>query len=103
MADELEAEFARDAILQRLDRLVAELDDASAFHIDEMVVVAARSLLVASALVAEVVALEDAFLGEQLQRAIDGRQRDMPVDLVGALIDLLDVGMVLGCWTTRGR
>ena len=73
MAHELEAELARDPLLQRLDRLVAELDDAPALDIDQVVVVGTRRLLVAAALVAEVVALEDALLRKQLQRAIDGR------------------------------
>ena len=74
MAHELEAQLARDPVLQRLDRLVAKLDDAPAVHVDQMVVMIARGLLVASAPVPEVVPLENAFLGKQLQRAVDGRQ-----------------------------
>ena len=43
MADELEAQFARDAVLQLLDRLVAELDDAARVDVDQVIVVAARA------------------------------------------------------------
>src|SRR5688572_4015179 len=62
----------------------------------------ACGVLVAAALVAEVVPLEDAFLGEQLERAIDGGKRNAAIDLVGALVDLLDVGVVLGARQDSG-
>src|SRR5690349_3555707 len=46
MSDQLKAEFARDALLQLLDFLIAEFDDLAAFHVDQMVVVRSRRLLV---------------------------------------------------------
>src|SRR5262245_2761961 len=83
VTNELEAELARNSVLQRLDRLVAELDHATALHIDEVIVMSARGLLIASAPAPEVVALEDALLGEQLKRTVDGRKGDTRVDPVG--------------------
>src|SRR4051812_12437688 len=103
MSDELEAKLARNAFLQRLDRLVAKFDDAPAVHIDQVIVVATRGLFIASALVAEIVALENAFLLEELQGAVDRGQRDAAVDPVGAQVDLLDVGVVFGARQNAGN
>ena len=64
--------------------------------VDQMIVVAAGGLLVAAAAGAEVVALEDAVGREQLDGAIDGRQRNAAIDGIGAPVDLLDIGMILG-------
>src|SRR3546814_19916691 len=41
-------------------------------------------------------AIEDAGLLEQPHRAVDGRDRDARIDRRGALIDLLDIGMIVG-------
>src|SRR5262249_54293791 len=59
MADEAEAQITRHPLLQALDILVAELDHLAAFDIDEVVVMAARRLLVAAAAGPEVVALQE--------------------------------------------
>ena len=55
-------------------------------------------LLVARAAIAEVVALDDAGLFEQPHGAIDGGDRDVRIDGVGAAIELFHIGMV-----DRGR
>src|SRR5436309_130741 len=55
VSDEFVAKFAGDEFLQFLDLLVRELDDAFALHIAQVIVVSARHLLVAIALVSEIV------------------------------------------------
>ena len=67
-----ETEFARDALLDLLDVLVAELDDAAGSDIDEVVVVLAVGLLVAATALAESVAFQNAAIGEQAERPVDG-------------------------------
>ena len=63
---------------------------------------AARGLLIAPALVAEIVALENAFFLEELQGAVDRGQRDAAVYPVGAQVDLLDVGVIFGARQNAG-
>ncbi len=62
--------------------------------VDQVVVVAFRRLLIAGAAVAEIMALEDAGLLEQTHRAINRGERDVGVDLGGALVHLFDIGMI---------
>src|SRR5689334_11217947 len=94
MAHQREAQFASYPFLKLLDVLVAELDHPAAVHIDEVVVVPGRRLLVAAAPGAGVVALEEAIGFEQLNGPIDRRQRDPGIDAVGATVDFLDIWMI---------
>src|SRR5262249_36764947 len=73
-----------------------ELDHLARAQIDEMVVVAVGYLLVARAPVAEIVALDDAGVLEQLDRAIDSGNGDAVVDGGTAPVELLDGRVVLG-------
>src|ERR1700688_506089 len=75
--DQLEAQFLGDAALQALDLFIAEFDDPSGLHIDQMVVMRVWNLLVARTSVAEIVSLENARILEQFHRAIDGSDGDM--------------------------
>ena len=95
MIDEAEPELLGDALLQQLELLVDELDDFTGLDINEMVVVAFGSGLVARTPVAELMALEDARLLEQANGALDGRYRDVRVDRRRPPVERLDVGMIL--------
>src|SRR5437764_13086244 len=77
--DQPVAELAGDLGLQLLDFLVGELDHLAVAQVDQMIVVAIAHLLVAGAALAEIMALDDAGVLEQLDRAIDRRDRDLVV------------------------
>ena len=103
MIDQLVAELAGDLALQPLDLLGLEFDHLAAAQIDQMVVVRFGNLLVARAALAEIMALDDAGILEQLHGAVDGRDRNVLVDLGAAAIKLLDVGMVGRIARARAR
>ena len=65
-------------------------------EIDEVVVVLARRLLVAGPAVPELETLDDAFGLEELDGAVDGRQRDAVVDRGGAAVQLDHVRVIRG-------
>src|SRR5262245_63180873 len=79
MIDQTVAEAPRHLGLQPLDLFRLELDHLAGAKIDEMVVMAFGHLLVARATVAEVVALDDPGVLEQLHRAVDGGDRNAVV------------------------
>ena len=54
MAYEAIAELSRHRFLQRFNRLAAELDDAAVFHIDQVVMMLARHLLIGGTTAAEI-------------------------------------------------
>src|SRR5436190_13947996 len=66
VVDQFEAQLFRDAALQLFDVLIAEFDDAAGLHIDEVVVMALRHFLIARTAIAEIMALQDAGVLEQL-------------------------------------
>src|SRR5436190_8317219 len=76
VADQLVAEAAGHFLLQALDLLRLEFDHLAGAQIDQMIVMGVGHLLVARAPVAEVVALDDAGVLEQLHGAVDGRDRN---------------------------
>ncbi len=96
MVHQFEAQLLGHAALQLLDFLVAELDHLAGLDIDQMVVVGIGHLLIARAAVAEIVALQDAGILEQLDRAIDGGDGDMRIDGGGAAVQFLGIGVVGG-------
>src|SRR6185503_12466623 len=69
---QIETQLPRDALLDALDILVLELDHATGFDVDQMIVVATGGLFVAPAASTEVVTFENALGSKQLERAIDG-------------------------------
>ena len=103
VVDQPVAELARDLGLQALDLLGLELDHFAGAQVDQMVVVRVGDLLVARAAVAEIVPLDDAGILEQLDGAVDGRDRDALVDRGAAPVELLDVGMIVGRRRARAR
>src|SRR5215467_11151154 len=94
--DQTIAEPARNLGLQPLDLLRLKFDHFAGAQVDEVIVMTVGDLLVTRAPVAEVVALDDAGIFEQLDRAVDRGNRDAVVDRRAAAVKLLDVGMVIG-------
>ena len=91
MVDEAVAELARDPLLDALDLLVAELDHRAGAKVDQVVVMLLGQRLVARAPVAEIVALDDAGILEELDGPVDGGDGDVGIDGGGAPVELLDV------------
>src|SRR5215472_13437672 len=81
MADELVAEMLGDLALELLYFLVTKLDDPPALDVDEVVVMIGCRLLITGTAVAEIMARQDARLLEEAERAIDGGDADLGVDL----------------------
>lgn len=96
MADQFEPELTGDTLLQPFDILVTKLDDFACFKVDQVIMVLARGFLVSATAGSEIVTFENAIVLEQLQRAIDGREGNARVHLMGPAVDLDDIGMVLG-------
>src|SRR4051794_10914088 len=94
VVDQSVAQLPGDLALQALDLLGLKLDDLAAAKIDEMIVVRLGNLLVACTALAKIVARDDARILEQLDGAIDSRDRDVLVDAGAAAVKLLDVGMI---------
>src|SRR6476620_7925483 len=94
--DQPVAEFAGDLGLQLLDFLGGELDHLAVAQIDQVVVMAVTHLLISRAALAEIVALDDSGVLEQLHSAVHSRDRDLVIDLDAAAIQFLDVGMIFG-------
>ncbi len=103
MVDQAEAQLAGDGFLQGFDLGVDELDHPARAHVDQVVVVMVRRLLVAGAPVAEIVALDDPGFLEQAHRPVDRGDRDVRVHGVGPAVELLDVRMVLRCRQHAGH
>ena len=101
--DQVEAEPFGHRLHQPLVFGVLELDHLAGIDVDQVIVVAVLGRLVAGAAAAEVAALEDALLLQQAHRAIDRGDRDLRIECAGAAVQLLDVGMIGGLATGRGR
>src|SRR4029078_10804245 len=95
MVDEPEPELLGDALLQRLEFVVDELNDIARLDVDQVVVMTLRSRFVARAAVAELMPLEDPRLLEQAHRAVHGGDRNVRIDRRRAGVQSLDVGMIL--------
>src|SRR6266567_3134800 len=95
MIHELETQFLRNAPLELFDVLVDEFDDAAGRYVDQMIVVLA-DLFITRTPVTKIVTLENAGIFEQLDRAIDRRNRYMRVHRDGAPVQFLGIRMVIG-------
>ena len=96
VVDQPVAQALGDDLLDGLDLLVAELDDLAGADVDQVVVVLVGDQLEARAAVLEVVLGDETGFLEEVDGAVDGRERDARIDLRRAAIELLDVGMVGG-------
>src|SRR6185295_12388076 len=96
MVDQLVAEFACDFGLPTLDLFGLEFDHFAGAQVDQMVVMGVGTCLITCAAIAEVVPLDDAGVLEKPHGAIDGRNRDMFIDLGATPIKLFDIRMIVG-------
>src|SRR5258706_4073676 len=95
MIHEFETQFLGNAPLEFFNVLVDEFDDAAGRYIDQMIMVLA-DLFVTRTSVAKIVSLEDAGIFEQLDRAVDRRNRNMRIHGDGAPVPLLGIRMCIG-------
>ena len=83
-----------DALLQLLDLSVREFDDFAGAHVDEMIVMLLRMLLIAQALAPKVMAIEDVNLLEHVHRAVDRGDTDPGVYLRGPAKNQIRIRMI---------
>ena len=76
VVDEPIAEALGDQLLDRLDFLVAELDDLAGADVDQVVVMLVGDRLEAGTAILEIMLGDEPGFLEQIERAVDGRQRD---------------------------
>lgn len=95
MIDQAIAKLFGDLLLQCLEFRIDELDDFSAFDIDQVVMVCLGCGFVARTPVSEIVPVEDAGLFEQSDGTIDRRDRNPGVHRRGTGVKLFDIGMIL--------
>ena len=100
---EVEAESGGDHAHQFLVLGVLEFDHLAGLDIDQMMMVAFFTGLIAGAAAAEIVPFQDAFLLEQADRAIDRRDGDVLIELGGAAVQFLDIRMIARRRTARAR
>ena len=102
VAGQAKPQLLGDPALQFLDFIVVELDHFARLDVDQVVVVLIGSFFIARATIAEIVLGENAGLLEQPHRPVDGGYRNIGIDGDGALVHLLDVGMILGVGQDTG-
>ena len=95
MVDETISQLLGDLLLQGLDLGIDELDHLAGLDVDEVVMVRFGHRFIARATVTEIVAVEYAGFLEQADSAVDRRDRDALIDLVGTLEQQFDVRVIL--------
>jgi hypothetical protein len=83
-------------LLEPLDLSAPELNHSPGGHVDQVVVVRLRCLLIMSTTVTELVPFNDADLLETLHRSVNCREGHTPVPFGYTAIQLRDIGMISG-------
>ena len=94
MIDEAKAELFGDALLERFQLIVDELDHVAGLHVDQMVVMGFRRRFVAGSAVSELMALENASFLEQAHGPVDRRNGDVRINRRGPRVQRLDIRMI---------
>src|SRR5271168_1606867 len=97
MADERDAEFACDAFLQSLDRIVLELDDLAAALANKVIMMMAAGDLVAGLPFVEMALRHQAAFFQQFEGSIDGCVTDVRIDLFDLAVQLLGADVASEC------
>src|SRR5579862_8421019 len=95
MPDQIVAELFGDEMLQLFYFIIAKLDHPAALQVDQVVVMRAGHLFVSRTAVAKIVPSQYVSLFKEAYGAINRGDADMRIDLGGAPIDLLDIGMIV--------
>src|ERR1700730_7197702 len=90
-----DAEFARDGLLEPLDRFVLEFDDPAAALADEMVVMMLTGDFVARLAFVEVPLIDQVAFLQQAQRTVDGSVADVRIDLLALSVEFLGTDMAV--------
>jgi hypothetical protein len=93
MPYQLEAKVASNSFLQLFNRRIREFDYATAFDIDEVIVMLARGFFIATAAMSEIMTLYDALGRQQFNCTIHRRQRNLWVNGMCPAMQFLDIGM----------
>src|SRR5688572_26317568 len=103
MADHVEAEAPRDAFLLALDRFIVELEDVPALDTDQVIVVLeVTGGLVHRLALAEAALGREPTLGQELQRAVDGRVAQARILLAREREQALDAEVARALEELRG-
>ena len=94
MPHKLEPQFARNTLLQRLDRFVAKLDNATRLDIDEVIMVDTCRFLIATSSKAEIVPLENVLVRKKPQRSVDRGERDSAINLIDPAMNLVNIRVI---------
>src|SRR5207342_365701 len=95
MVDKLVAQLARDFGLQALDFLGLKFDHFAVARVDQMIVVGIGAGFIACPPITEIVPLDNPGIFKKPHRAIDGRNRNMLVDLGTAPVEFLNIRMIV--------
>lgn len=80
MADDRKSVLAGDLFLEPFDFVGAELDHVAGFYINQVVVMLLVGRLVSCPAIGKCMALKDAFLLQQIDRAIDRREGNAAIN-----------------------
>ncbi len=88
--------FLGNAALKCFNLIIGELDDFARFYIYEMVMMVVGSLLVPRPAISEIMFLQNSRFFEQTDRPIDRSHRYTGINFDRALMNFLDIRMVIG-------
>jgi hypothetical protein len=94
--DEAIAQLFGYLLLQSFKLWIDEFDDLAGLNVDEMIVMRLGSGFITRAAVSEIMPVENAGFFEQADRAVDRRNRNAWIDLVRAVMNHFNIGMVIG-------
>ena len=95
MIHEPVAQLLRNLALERFEFRIDEFYDLAGFDVDQVIVMGFRGRFVASAAVAEIVAVQYSCFFKQAHRPVHGSDRNSRIDRGGAFVQFLDIGMVV--------
>ena len=95
MVNQTVAELFGNLALECLQFRIDEFDDFACLNVDQMIVVSLGRGFITGAAIAEIVAIEDPGLFEQPHGTIDRGNRNPGVNCDRALMQFLDVGVVI--------
>lgn len=102
MVDKPEAMLTGNALLEGLDLGRMKFDHLASAQINEMVMMLFGHGFVTRAAITKIVALDDAYILEQFDCAVNGRHGNARIDQYGTPVQFLDIGMIIGAIENTG-